>query len=391
MARMDGLQGSLKTMPMVDVCRYLSGRGASGRLQCEQGPAEKSFLLRHGRVVQASSTDPREYLGQFLINYGHINEEQLTQAFETQKETGVFLGRILVMIGIVDEPVIRQVLEVKIRESLLAVLDWNHGRFAFVEELVPEDASTVQVAVELSAVQNEAEFRRTAWQSIRAVFPSGHLGLHVHGDRIPPEPEHPLDARILDLALEGQSIDEIALTLHATPFALYQRLFALHRKGILEPVEPGSPDEDLDVEVVDYDAVPEVLGEEASVGEILECARGFLRDGKYAEAKLVAARATELAPENTSAQSLLKESETGLLAELRQQLLARPVAPRVIAGPEELSRMRFTPAERYLLKRFDGKKPVSQVIRVSPIKEVEALMLVRKFLDAGVIRLVPVT
>ncbi len=386
---MDGLQGSLKTMPMADLCRYLAGRSLSGHLQCEQGTAEKSFVLRNGKVVQASSTDPREYLGQFLINYGHINEEQLTQAFETQKETGIFLGRILVMIGLVDEPVIRQALEVKIRESLLAVLDWNHGRFAFAEELVPEDSTAVQAAVELTAVQNEAEFRRTAWQSIRSIFPSGDLGLHVHADRMPAEPEHPLDARIIDLALEGQSIDEIALTLHATPFALYQRLFALNRKGILEPVAQGTEVDELEVEVVDYDAVPEVLGEEASVGEIVECARGFLRDGKYAEAKLVAARATELSPENTSAHSLLKEAETGLLADLRAQLLAQPLAPRVIAGPDELSRMRFSPAERYLLKRFDGKKPISQVIRVSPIKEIEALMLVRKFLDAGVIRLVP--
>ena len=131
----------------------------------------------------------------------------------------------------------------------------------------------------------------------------------------------------------------------------------MSRKGILEPVAQGTEVDELEVEVVDYDAVPEVLGEEASVGEIVECARGFIRDGKYAEAKLVAARATELSPENTSAQSLLKEAELGLLADLRAQLLSRPLAPRVIAGPEELSRMRFSPPSATSSSASTGRSP----------------------------------
>ena len=95
------------------------------------------------------------------------------------------------MIGLVDEWVIRQVLEVKIRESLLAVLDWNHGRFAFVEEVVPQDSSVVQAAVELAAVQNEAEFRRTAWQSIRSVFPWGTSASMSTPTGSPPSPSTP--------------------------------------------------------------------------------------------------------------------------------------------------------------------------------------------------------
>lgn len=388
---MDGLQGSLRTMPMVDLCKFLGGRTLSGHLQCEQGTAQKTFVVKDGQVIQASSNDPREYLGQFLINYGHINEEQLTQAFETQKETSVYLGRILVMIGLVDESVIQQVLDIKIRETILGVVEWTHGGFHFSEEEIPEDDATVRVAIGLEAVIGEAEFRRTAWESIHAVFPTGRLALHVAGDKIPETPEHPLDGRILDLALEGQTIDEIALALHATPFSLYQRLFAMNRAGVLRPVDPTDLDEDepLEVDVVDYDAVPEVLGEEAPVADIVKAARGFLGEGKYTEAQMVAARAAELSPEDTQAQAVLRESEAGLLAELQAQLLRTPLAPRVIATPDDLKRMRFTPAERYLLKRFDGKKPVSAVIRVSPIKELEALLLVRKFLDAGIIRLVP--
>lgn len=388
---MDGLQGSFRTMPMADLVRYLADRKVSGTLRCEQGTSTKSFVLEEGACTQCSSNDPREYLGQFLINLGHINEEQLTQAFETQKETRVYLGRILVMIGLVDEPVIQQVLQMKIRETMLSVMEGTTGSFHFSQDELPSTEPTVLVAVDLADLLQEQAFRRTAWDAIHPVFPRGDVTLYVNASRLPSVPEHPLDGRIIDLAFEGQTIDEIALTLHATPFALYQRLFAMHRKGIVEPVEPSPMAADAEdvpvVETVEADEVPTVLGEATPVGEVVERALAFLREGKYGEAQMVASRAAEMAPDDPSAQTVLREAEAGLLADLRQQLLSRPLAPRVIATPDDLRRLRFTPAERYLLKRFDGKRPLSQVIRVSPIKELEALKLVRKFLEAGIVRL----
>lgn len=386
---MDGLQGSLRTMPLADLIRYLEQRRLSGILRCELGTSQKTFVLQDGGCTQCSSNDPREYLGQFLINYGHINESQLTQAFETQKETGVYLGRILVMIGLVDEPVVQQVLQLKIRETMLSVMEWSTGDFHFAQDERPAHEPTVPVSVPLAELLQETDFRRTAWEAILAIFPHGRLTLYVNASRLPSIPEHPLDGRILDLALEGQTIDEIALALHATPFSLYQRLFALNRKGILEPVALDADDEELiDLDDLEVELVPETLGQATPVGEIVERAINFLRAGKYAEAQMVAARAVELAPEDGSALSVLREAETGLLASLRQQLLGKPLAPRVTATAEQLSPLRLTAAERYLLKRFDGQSPLAQIIRVSPIKELDALRIVRRLLDAGLIRLV---
>ncbi|RMG14984.1 MAG: hypothetical protein D6729_12940, partial [Deltaproteobacteria bacterium] len=198
----------------------------------------------------------------------------------------------------------------------------------------------------------------------------------------------------------GEPIDSIALALHATPFVLYQRLFALHRAGIVSPVEAGHVELELDFEVEEAteledeplqlpdQEIPEVLGAETPVAEILGRARDFLRAGKYREARHLATRALELAPDDAEGHTALKEAETGLLAELRGQLLARPLSPRVIASGAQLRGLRFTPAERYLLKRFDGKRTLKQIIRVSPIKEVDALEAVHRFLKGGVIRLV---
>jgi hypothetical protein len=399
---MDGLWGSLKTMPLSDLLLYCVRRGLSGTLRCESGPQEKTVVVRDGHAILTSSNDPREYLGQFLINYGHINEEQLTQAFETQKETNVFLGRILVMIGLVDEPVVRDLVSLKIRETVLSLLSWPHGQFHFADGEGPAAEPGIDVRIPIEEILREFEERKSAWQDIRQVFPDDALYLYIRPEALPDPPAHPLDGRIIELALAGQTIAEIALSLHATPFALHQRLLALHRANCLEPrtaAEMADADESFDIAleaegedevldlVIEPDPIPETLGEEATVHEIVARAQMFLREGKYGEAQVIASRAVEMAPEDGGARSVLKEAETGLLAELRQRLLGRPLVPRVVASPEALRKLRFTPAERYLLKRFDGKKALAAVLRVSPIKEVEGLKLVDALSGSGVIRL----
>ncbi|RMG21648.1 MAG: DUF4388 domain-containing protein, partial [Deltaproteobacteria bacterium] len=176
---MEGLTGALSVMPVEDLLEYLTRRCLHGTVLCERGTAQKSVVLRGGQVTGAASNDPREYLGQFLINYGHINEEQLSQAFETQQETRIMLGRILVMIGLVDEAVIQQVLAIKIRETLLSVLEWDSGTFHFDPTRGDLEEGVVEVAVTLDEVLAEAEFRRTAWEAIRQVFPTGEAALEV--------------------------------------------------------------------------------------------------------------------------------------------------------------------------------------------------------------------
>lgn len=400
---MEGLWGSLGTMPIRDLLSYAGSREFEGTIRCESGSQEKTLVVQGGGVIRASSNDPREYLGQFLINYGHIDEEQLTRAFETQQETKVFLGRILVMIGLLEEAVIREMLSLKVRETVLSLLGWEHGQFHFSPEPVRDIDPAIEVTVPLVDILREAESREAAWTAIRRIFPHEGLYLELSLGSTSTGFEHPLDERIVELAAQGQTIAEIALSLHATPFAFHERLLALHGLGVVSPVsaedltarrseasdESNLSDIEIDVSVGEEEKVPSTLGEQASIDQIVALARDFLSKGRYGEARAIAARAVEMAPQDDAANSALKESETGMLAELRQSLLERRGAPRVTASKEDLAKGRYSPAERYLLKRFDGEKPLSSVLKVSPIKEVEALKIVSDMIAAGVVEIVP--
>jgi hypothetical protein len=280
---MRGLMGSLSLMPLADLVEFLARRKAGGELTCERGTVRKTVHLREGQAVGAASNDPREFLGQLLMNFGHLTEEQLAKAFQVQEETKVRLGKVLTMVGLVKAETVREVLAIKIRETLLDAFLWDSGVF-YLEDNPPPPGDELAVSVPLPDIAREAEFRATAWSAFRAQFPTGAATLSLDEGKIPPSSkEDTVDGRLLMLAVEGKTIDEIGLALHATDFHLYQRLYALARQGVISaaPIQAVEPD---------------VAGESREAVDLLAEARAALAAERYDEAEEKATRAAELSP-----------------------------------------------------------------------------------------------
>ncbi len=330
-----GLLGTLAFMPMQDLVDFLARRRATGNLTCERGTVRKTICLAGGVAVGASSNDPREYLGQLLMNFGHISEEQLTKAFETQEETKIRLGKVLTMVGLVTPEVVRDTLSIKIRETLLDAFMWESGTFR-AEEAAPPTFDELDVEVPLDDIAHEAEFRGTAWAAFRAQFPTGAACLSVDDRRAPLDlPAGSIDARVLDLAREGKTIDEIALALHATDFHLYQRLYALQQVGALAavPLEDGA------------DPPPPLPAEEDPI-------------------------------------DLLAVAER-----LRAEFLDPPRTPQLKVNTHDVGLMRLSAAEKYLLGRCDGSRDLRNIVQLAPLSEVEVLRALKKFVDGRIVEL----
>ena len=330
---MRGLMGTFALMPLGDLIEFLARRSVSGSLTCERGTVHKTVFLVDGVAVGAASNDPREYLGQLLMNFGHITEEQLTKAFETQQETKIRLGKVLTMVGVVSPEVIRDTLGIKLRETLLDAFVWDSGIFR-VDETPPPPPDELDPRVPLAELQREAEFRTTAWQAFRAQFPTGTASLAVHEDAVPAEllPDS-VDGRVLQLAREGKTIDEIGLAVHATDFHLYQRLYALQRRGVVSAAAPPS-------------AAPPA----AASGESADEARAAT-------------------------------------TQLRSELLDPPRTPRLKVRSHEVALMRLSAAEKYLLGRCDGTRDLRQIMQLAPLSELEVLRSVKKFVDGRIVEL----
>src|SRR4051812_4465339 len=166
------ITGDIPLMPVGDVVIWIANRRHTCTLSVRKGALETSFVIRGGMAWQASSSDPREYLGQHLINFGYISEDQLQKAFDTQKETHVPLGRVLVMVEAVSREQLARVLLFKTRESLLQTVSWVEGTFQVRSE-VPEDRDLdCETPVDLFEVHSEGTARAAMWAEIRRVFPT---------------------------------------------------------------------------------------------------------------------------------------------------------------------------------------------------------------------------
>jgi len=366
---MRGLMGSLQVFPLPDLVELLSRQRASGALTCERGTVRKTAFLVDGAVVGASSNDPREYFGQFLVNFGHITEEQLAKAYHAQGGSQARLGQILVAQGMVEADVIREVLAIKIRETLLDVYLWDAGLFQLETE-ASDAASELGARVDLADIGREAEFRATAWGAFRAAFPSGAATLVVHDEKVPRDLAHgTVDARLLSLAREGRTLDELALALHMPDFHLYQRLFALQKRGVV-------------------DAAATTGGDDLGASELVERARAFLASGRSDDAEVVARRALELSPESEGARAVLAEAQRAVGARLEAQLLQSPLLPRLTLPLSEVTRLEAVPAAKYVLSRCDGSRTVAQLLQALPVGRLELLRTIQRHADAGEVELV---
>jgi Domain of unknown function (DUF4388) len=365
--------GSFAVLPLADVVEMLARRGMTGSLTCERGSVRKTVHLRAGNAVGAASNDPREYLGQLLINFGHLDEEQLTKAFRTQEETKVRLGKVLTIVGLVPPETVTEVLAIKIRETLLDVFVWDSGVFSY-DDTPPEVVDELDASIPLADLSKEAEFRATAWSAFRGEFPTGAAQLEVHETKVPPEMgPATIDGRLLALARNGNTIDEIGLGLHATDFHLYQRLYSLARRGIVRAA--ASP------------LAAAQAAESVAAADLVDRARGLLADGRAADAERVAAKAVEIAPASDTARSLLGEAERTLFVRLRAELLESPRKPRLRVPPGEVARLKLSSADKYLLSRCDGKRDVRALAQIAPLKELEVLKAIRKFVDQELVEL----
>jgi hypothetical protein len=343
----------------------------AGSLTCERGTVRKTLHVRDGAAVGAASNDPREYLGQLLMNFGHLDEEQLSKAFRTQEETRIRLGRVLTMVGLVPPETVREVLAIKIRETLLDVFLWDSGLFSF-DDAPPPVVDELDASVPLQDLLREAEFRATAWSAFRGEFPTGAAALEVKAAPPSVGPDT-VDGRLIALAQDGKTIDEIGLALHATDFHLYQRLYALARQGILAAAPAP--------------AAAAATAEVVAAADLVDRARGLLADGRAGDAELVAAKAVELAPASDAARSLLAEAERALAARLRAELLEPPRRPRLRVPPAEVARLKVSSADKYLLARCDGRRDVRALAQIAPLKELEVLKAIRRLADAELVEL----
>ena len=414
-------------MSIEDVLDWIDRRELKGTLRLVRGKIERKLEIAYGCVTGAASDDPAEFLGQLLINAGALDEDGLRHAYASRATaTGVTaapppiegpagaatspvpaaaaspsavssppparrraesnadgrpvrksLGRTLLDLGVVEEAALREVLEVKVRECVLDALSWTDGAFEWIPTPAnaPPRAAEVELAMPLRDLMMSGRERVAEWRRLHEVIKSDDQRFWLP-DKSVLEGLDPAsdEARILACVAAEMSVREIVLERHAMRFPIWKQLGDLLERGAIR----------LDRRRVPRGPGGTVSGDPESV---IAAALGRKAGGDRQGALALAKQALDAAPSDERIRKAYLDIERALFAELSRTLLSRYRVPRLAKPAQELANLELSAEERYFVGRIDGRWDLLSLMRVSPLREAEALITLQKLAARGVITL----
>jgi hypothetical protein len=380
------VSGNLKTMLPGDLLQWLSLGQKTGTLCVRNKGTEKKIFFRNGRVISSASNDPREYLGQFLMSHGYITEPELMKAMEVQAQSRILLGKILVMIDVITEEDLQRLMRLKAEEEIYDIFLWNEGDFQFADDELPQ-MEMIPLQVDVTGLIMEGTRRVDEWNRIHTLI--GHEGLipAIVKD-IPPEELEDDAQRTVINAIDGKrSLAELVLESRSSSFNVASAVFHLTREGYVKLTDPTIVVLPTAART-DPDSAPfEEFSEDDEIVSLIARAQQSMRGREYEKAQRLLKAAENLDPNHQRVRNAIKGAEAAILSDLRGQGLHDSKVPRVAKPLEEITQMNFTPNEGFMLSRINGQWDLGSLIKISPIREPDAMLIFYKLWRDGIIAL----
>lgn len=386
------VSGNLKTMLPGDLLQWLSLGQKTGTLVVSNKAVEKKIFFKNGRVISSASNDPREYLGQFLMSHGYISEPELMKGMQVQAESGILLGKILVMIDVISEEELQRLMRMKAEEAIYDIFLWRDGEFRFIDDELPTQ-EMIPLQVDVTGIIMEGTRRVDEWQRIRLLIPNEALVPAVlkHLDEDVADRLHFDDAqRTVVSAIDGKrNVADIVLESRSSSFLVAETLYRLVREGFIELREP-SPEKAAAAAAQKSPKISAKLPAVAETPEdevtaLLNRAQQALRGRDYEKAQRLLKAAENLDPNHPKVRSSIKGAEAAIVSDLRTQGLHDSRIPTVAKSFDDIAKMNFTPNEGFMLSRVNGQWDIGSLIKISPIREPDALLIFYRLWKDGII------
>ena len=368
-----GLSGNLRTMPFPDLLQWIGQGRKSGTLVLQHESVVKRLFLRNGEIVSCGSNDPREFLGQIMVSQQIITEAQLKEAFDIQGKTRIMLGRVLVEKEWVPEELVVQALKRKTEETVYSLFLWSEGDFAF-EEGENQGEGAIPISLKVEEVLLEGLRRYDLAQKIRRAFPSPAIVL-APADSKPPADllANPFARRALELVDGNRTLKEICLELHAPEFTVSYFLLSALERGYIRVEKAVS------------------VGPGPATGALSEDrirqARELIRSGAFEEALEMLEQMSGSGERTPEMNELARVAELNVIDRLYRGPLPPKMIPVLERPLEALVNEPLTPEEVFLVSRINGSWDLKSIVSISPLREVDALRVLKRLRDRSIISL----
>ena len=370
-----GITGNLKTMQLSELLQWLSLGQKTGTLLIDGHGVEKRIYFQNGRINSSSSSDQREYLGHFLVSHGYITEEELKMAMEVQEESNILLGKILVMINAISETDLLRLMRKKAEESIYDVFLWEEGNFEFVDGELP-DLKMVPLSLDVTGIIMEGLRRYDEWQRIR---------LRVPDDTVIPQIVKPLNLeelsereKLIVPYIDGhRTIEAIALQTHNAEFNVARLVFEGLRNESMSLLLTESA---AQVAVAAGGGAPQ-----NEVEQFLARGKAHLKEHPQKAYRMFKV-ASDLDPSDGRAAEAIRQAEREIKSALEKDGITGERIPELAIPVTKITEMPFSPHEGFVLSRINGAWDVKSIMKISPMKELEVLMIFQSFAKNGVIK-----
>lgn len=357
------LSGDLATMGLEDIFQWLAVGKKTGVLELKGPLHTKRVAFHEGRITSIWSSDPREYLGQYLLAFNRITEEQLRDALATQEDEQQLLGRILINRQLVTEAEIRRIVQLKVEESIFDTFLWSVGSFEFHDGAASHQKSML-LSLDVTGIVLEGARRLDDWKRIRRVIKGGDAVLsaisEAIAERLPLAPE---DADILARLDGTKRVDQLVIDMRTPEYKINKLLFDLHEKGLVRIVNAGGN-----------------LGENPSLQ--LQRARALVEKQKLQEAQEELRRILKDQPRHLDANKMMAVVQDLL----EEKKLDQDLVPELAVSLDELMTTNLGPNEAFLASRVNGLWTIRDILSIAPFEPNECLGIFSKLLKRGILK-----
>ena len=366
-------------MHLAEILQWLANGLHTGTLVVSKGAVEKKVYFREGVILSSSSSDPKGFLGHFLVSKGVIGEGELAEAMAKQAESGGLLGEILVDGGALDREMLDSMLRLNAEENICDIFAWEEGEFSFLDGELP-DYELVPLSVDVTGLVLEGMRRVDELVAIRDVIPSSQCVPVVVASLVD---ETELDLGwlgVLEAVDDDRSIDDICLHTHSSEFFVSQVLYQGVQEGRLKIVRPRVvvAEPELETKAEDKNGAP-LTNAEAMVAEAL----AHIRAGVYEPAARYLRAAASLEPNNREISMVVRELEGEIRSSLEVEGVESERIPVLETTLEDLRAMSFSPEEGFILSRINGSSDIASIMKISPLSELDSMLVFWKLASSG--------
>jgi len=359
-------------MTLPELLQWIQYSRKTGTAIFERRGVVKKVYIDQGSIVSSSSSDPREYLGQILVCFGALTEEELNRAFQAQKKKKKLLGKILIEeFGLSTKQVLES-LRIKIEETVYNLFLWDDGKFIFSDGLLGlSDHDRLATSLSIEHILFEGARRVDEWKEFRKSFPDDDVIFIKSADKtdLGPLANDTITKKIYASIDGRKSVQRILLETHAPEYRGYESFAKLYWGKLVQPVPATG-------------RTPKPKPHASS--DLMKAAELYKQKAFFDADQMIEAFIIDN-PENEEAQTLARAIRESLMKSLYASCPPNSI-PVLTMDFSDLNEQIFSSQEGYLASRINGEWDVKSLIMISPLGELQSLRILKRLHDEGMIQ-----